>query len=82
MLPGGVTTQYVGHWVEQVLFTPEKILERFLEQTNTYNINTEGLEATFNSVAIEDETGIKRVDEKGFIKILTCSNVLPNTSWT
>ncbi|OKO94553.1 hypothetical protein PENSUB_11820 [Penicillium subrubescens] len=77
MLPGGVTTQYVDRWVAQGLFTPEKILDRFLEQTNTYNINTEGLEATFNSVATEDETGIKRVDEKGFTKLLTRSSVLP-----
>jgi hypothetical protein len=76
MLPGGVTTQYVDRWVAQGLFTPEKILDRFLEQTNTYNINTEGLEATFNSVATEDETGIKRVDEKGFTKLLTRSSVL------
>jgi hypothetical protein len=77
MLPGGVTTQYVDRWAAQGLFTTEKILERFLRQTNTYNIKIEGLEATFNSVATEDETGIKRIDEKGFITILTRLNVLP-----
>lgn len=78
MLPGGVTTQYVDNWVAQGLFTPERILERFLlKRTNTYNINAEGLEAAFDSVASEDETGIQRIDDTGFIKLLTCSNVLP-----
>jgi hypothetical protein len=63
--------------LRKVFSHQKKILDRFLKQTNTYNINAEGLEANFDSVATEDETGIKRVDEKGFIKLLTRSNVLP-----
>lgn len=77
MLPGGVTTEFVDDWVAQGLFTPEKILERFLTRRNKYNINTEGVETIFNSVAIEDETGTKHIDERGFIKLLTISNALP-----
>lgn len=76
-LSGGVTTQYVDQRSTQGLFTPETILESFLEQTNTYNINAEDLEATFNSVATEDGIGITRIDEKGFIKLLTRSNIPP-----
>lgn len=71
MLPGGGHDSIGGR-----LGRTEIKLEQYLQRSNTYEMNTDGLEATFNSVVIEDEPGMKRIDERGFVGFLTRSSVV------
>ncbi|KAJ6121630.1 hypothetical protein N7512_004095 [Penicillium capsulatum] len=71
---------YVNEWMAQGLLTTEKFFENWNEATSsingTYDHGDDFLRR-FESIAIEDETGTKYLDETSFLSFLRQHNVFP-----